>query len=266
MHTPFHALFRRAMRWRVPAFALSGMLGMGLPGVACAGAALAMAAPAVTTPMATPATWQDPQSIRQAAEQFLRTQSAGLPGKISLSLADPVRRMPACVALEPFLPPGAQLWGVTTVGVRCAGEHPWTLYLRARVAVTATYFVAARQIEPGSTMTQADLVAREGDLASLPRNVITDARQAVGAVALNRINAGLPLRQDLLRAAIAISQGQTVRVVTRGAGFEVSTEGRALSRAGVGDTVQVRTRAGQVLSGTVRTGQDGTPPEVDIPL
>ncbi|RAE77565.1 flagellar basal body P-ring formation protein FlgA, partial [Burkholderia multivorans] len=56
------------------------------------------------------------------------------------------RGLAACTTLEPFLPTGARLWGRTTVGVRCAGERPWTVYLQAKVTVHATYYVAARQI------------------------------------------------------------------------------------------------------------------------
>ncbi|BDD92089.1 flagellar basal body P-ring formation chaperone FlgA [Pandoraea sp. XJJ-1] len=210
--------------------------------------------------------FQNTEVIRQTAERFLREQTTGLPGRVSLTVGDAVSdRMPACAALEPFLPPGARLWGSTTVGVRCAGERPWTLYLQARVSITATYFVAARQINPGEAIGPNDLSPRQGDLTLLPRTVATDAGQIIGTVAVNRITSGLPIRSDLLRSAIAVQQGQTVRVVSRGSGFEVSTEGQVLSRASAGDPVQVRTRAGQLVSGTVKTGKNGSV-EVEVAL
>ncbi|VVE88928.1 flagellar basal body P-ring formation chaperone FlgA [Pandoraea bronchicola] len=210
--------------------------------------------------------FQNTEVIRQTAERFLREQTTGLPGRVSVTVGDAVSdRMPACPVLEPFLPPGARLWGSTTVGVRCSGERPWTLYLQARVSINATYFVAARQINPGETIGPNDLSPRQGDLTLLPRTVATDAGQIVGTVAVNRITSGLPIRSDLLRSAIAVQQGQTVRVVSRGAGFEVSTEGQVLSRASAGDPVQVRTRAGQVVSGTVKTGKGGNV-EVEVAL
>ncbi|APD13703.1 flagellar basal body P-ring formation chaperone FlgA [Pandoraea pulmonicola] len=210
--------------------------------------------------------FQNTEVVRQTAERFLREQTTGLPGRVTITVGDSVSdRMPACGALEPFLPPGARLWGSTTVGVRCAGERPWTLYLQARVSINATYFVAARQINPGETIGPNDLSPRQGDLTLLPRTVATDAGQIVGTVAVNRITSGLPIRSDLLRSAIAVQQGQTVRVVSRGSGFEVSTEGQVLSRASAGDPVQVRTRAGQVVSGTVKTGKGGNV-EVEVAL
>lgn len=239
------------------------------PGPGAPAQAVAMAAPGAPVASAIPVTnaqFQNTQVIRQTAERFLREQTTGLPGAVNITVGDAVSdRMPACAALEPFLPPGARLWGSTTVGVRCAGERPWTLYLQARVSITATYFVAARQINPGETIGPNDLSPRQGDLTLLPRTVATDAGQIVGTVAVNRITSGLPIRSDLLRSAIAVQQGQTVRVVSRGSGFEVSTEGQVLSRASAGDPVQVRTRAGQVVSGTVKTGKSGGV-EVEVAL
>ncbi|WP_084070926.1 flagellar basal body P-ring formation chaperone FlgA [Pandoraea vervacti] len=224
------------------------------------------AAPVLQSAGAQNSQYQNPQIIRQTAERFLREQTTGLPGQVNITVGESVSdHMPACTALEPFLPPGARLWGSTSVGVRCAGERPWTLYLQARVSINATYFVAARQINPGETISATDLSPRQGDLTLLPRTVATDAGQIVGTVAVNRITSGLPIRSDLLRSAIAVQQGQTVRVVSRGSGFEVSTEGQVLTRASAGDPVQVRTRAGQVVSGTVKTGKNGNV-EVEVAL
>jgi flagella basal body P-ring formation protein FlgA len=51
-----------------------------------------------------------------------------------------------------------------------------------------------------------------------------------------------------------VRQGQTVKTVSRGAGFSVSSEGRALHNAQEGQIVQVRTPSGQTVSGIARSG------------
>ncbi|MBU9283134.1 flagellar basal body P-ring formation chaperone FlgA [Burkholderia multivorans] len=205
---------------------------------------------------------QDPDTIRRTALTFLQQQIAGLPGKTSATVAPAFPRgLAACTTLEPFLPTGARLWGRTTVGVRCAGERPWTVYLQAKVTVHATYYVAARQIAPGEPLSAADLVARDGDLTVLPLAVITDPAQAIGATALARIAAGLPLRQDMLKSAASVSAGQTVRVVAAGPGFTISAEGSALANAAPGQSVRVRMAAGQIVTAIVKDA--GT---VEIPL
>jgi flagella basal body P-ring formation protein FlgA len=215
-----------------------------------------------SAPDAAPAGQQDGESIRRAALAFLQQQTVGLPGKVTATVAPAFARgLAACTTLAPFMPPGAPLWGRTTVGVRCAGARPWTLYLQARVSLEAPYYLAARQIEPGTVLTVADLTTREGDLANLPRAIITDASQAVGAVALERISAGMPLRQDMLKSATSVTIGQTVRVVAVGQGFTISSEGSVMNNATPGQQVRVKTPGGQIISGIVKDGST-----VQIPM
>lgn len=205
-------------------------------------------------PTAAPAQ-EDGETIRSAALAYLQQQSAGLPGKIEITVA-PVfpRGLAACTTLAPFMPTGMRLWGRTTVGVRCAGERPWTLYLQAKIAIHATYYLAARALAPSDVLSAADLVARDGDLTSLPMAVVTDPSQAIGAAALTRVAAGLPLRQDMLRSASSVTIGQTVRVVAQGQGFAISAEGSAMNNAAPGQQVRVKTAGGQIISGIVKDG------------
>lgn len=190
--------------------------------------------------------------VRAAIENFLLAQAAGAPGQVTVRVPDPASALPACTALQPFLPQGVAPWGRVSVGVRCADERPWTRFIGAQVAVQGRYLAAARAIGAGQALGEADVVERSGDLAKLPRTVLTDPALAAGMVAANPIAPGAPLRSDLLRAPVVIRQGQVVRVVTEGAGFTLATEGRAVTQAAAGAAVQVRTGAGRVLTGTAR--------------
>ncbi|MFM0386555.1 flagellar basal body P-ring formation chaperone FlgA [Paraburkholderia dipogonis] len=198
---------------------------------------------------------QDAEAVRSAALAFLQQQSAGLPGKVEITVASAFPRgLAACTMLEPFMPSGARLWGRMTVGVRCAGERPWTIYLQARISLRATYYLAARAMAPGEVFTAADLVARDGDLTGLPQAIVTDPSQAVGSVSLVRIAGGMPLRRDMLKSASAVSIGQTVRVVAAGDGFAISAEGSVMNNASPGQQVRVKTANGQIISGIVKDG------------
>ncbi|HZZ10484.1 MAG TPA: flagellar basal body P-ring formation chaperone FlgA [Paraburkholderia sp.] len=198
---------------------------------------------------------QDAETIRSAALAFLQQQSAGLPGKVEITVAPAFPRgLSACTVLEPFMPSGARLWGRMTVGVRCAGERPWTIYLQARISLHATYYLAARAMAPGEVLSAADLVARDGDLTGLPQAIVTDPSQAVGSVSLVRVAGGMPLRRDMLKSASAVSIGQTVHVVAAGQGFAISAEGSAMNNASPGQQVRVKTANGQIISGIVKDG------------
>lgn len=204
---------------------------------------------------AVPEGQQDGESIRRAALAWLQQQAEGLPGKVTITVANVFPRgLAACTTMQPFAPAGTRMWGRTTVGVRCAGERPWTLYLQAKISVQATYYTASRAIAPGEPLSAADLVARDGDLTLLPQAVVTDPSQAIGAVALVRVPPGLPLRQDMLRSASSVTIGQTVRVVAQGPGFSISSEGSAMNNASPGQQVRVKTAGGQIISGIVKDG------------
>lgn len=191
-------------------------------------------------------------SARPVIETFLQNQAAGLPGRVVITIDTPMSgALPPCDVLEPFLPGGARLWGRVSVGVRCSSGQPWTRYVPAYVAVHGNYYVAARPIGAGQVLTPADAAVREGDLTALPRGVVVDAAQFDGVTTLNTIASGAPLRRESLRAAMAVQQGQNVRMRARGPGFTVSTEGKAMTSAAIGAMVQVKTPGGQLLSGTV---------------
>jgi flagella basal body P-ring formation protein FlgA len=207
-------------------------------------------------PAARAADRQEPFAIQQAVENYLRTQTAGLPGTVTYSVGaiDPRSVLPACPALEVFTPPGARLWGLTSLGVRCSGAAPWNIYVTAQIKVVGDYAVTARPLAQGQALTPADIAMQSGDLAQLPAGVLTDAQQAVGKTSLAALAPGQPLRQDLLRAPLVVQQGQTVVVNSSGRGFRVSADGKALNNAYEGQIAQVRTASGQTLSGVARAG------------
>ena len=194
--------------------------------------------------------------IHNSVQEFIRIQSVGLPGKVSVSVGaiDVRLSLPDCPVPETFLPPGARLWGNATLGVRCGGSQPWTIYVPVSVKVMSQVLVAANPVPQGRVIELADLVLREADLGQMPSAVITDPKMAVGRIASTGIAAGQPLRQDLLRAPLAVQQGQSVTLRVSGAGFRASAEGKALTNAPEGQVTQVRLPNGQSVSGIARAG------------
>jgi len=149
---------------------LRRQLALALPLVLATLAALTMPARSATS---RPAPLSG--SARPVIEHFLLSQTAGLPGKVGISIDTPMSgALPPCETLEPFLPSGVRLWGRVSVGVRCSTNQPWTRYVPAYIAVVGTYYVAARPINAGQALTLADAAVREGDLTTLPGSVEPD--------------------------------------------------------------------------------------------
>lgn len=199
---------------------------------------------------------QDAAAIQKSVTAFLRMETVGLPGQVEfqVSAVDERLILPGCPQLQPFTPPGAKLWGSTTIGIRCIGATPWTIYLPVRIRVTGAYLAAARPLAQGQTLGPDDVTPRTGDLTQMPPGVLVEPAQAMGKVMLIGVASGQALRQDNLRAPLILQSNQPVKLVSKGPGFVVSAEGRAMSSAGDGQTVQVRTMSGQIVAGIARPG------------
>lgn len=219
-------------------------LGMGLTAAACLGLTAVHAADR-----------QDPTAVQAQAERFLKAQSNGLPGKVSIQVKAPGASLPACSALDAFQPAGSRGIGKTTVGVRCLAPAKWTVYLAAQVHVIGTYVVTREPLPPNHVVSAADLALREGDLGDLPADIVTHADDLLGYRTVSGLAAGAPLRTALLRAPLAVQQGQTTRLVLNGPGFSVQSEGQALANASRGEQVRVKTASGEVVSGVAQDGQ-----------
>jgi flagellar basal body P-ring formation protein FlgA len=226
-------------------FALIPLLGLLTPLQANAGN-MDQAAPAR----------QDLGALERVAERFLQVQSVGLPGKISVESGriDPRLNLAACTLPEAFLPKGNRAWGKTTVGIRCTAPAAWVVYMSATVRVQGDYYVAAAPLAQGQLVTAGDLSKVSGDLTALPDGIVTDPTQAIGRTVKISMRLGTALRQDGLRSQNVVQQGQTVRVVSNGPGFQITTEARALTNASEGQIAQAKTAAGQVVSGVAKTG------------
>lgn len=199
---------------------------------------------------------QDPALVKRAVEDYLQVQTRGLPGEVSFSVGafDPNNNLLPCGALEAFTPPGARAFGRTHVGVRCQADANWQIYVPAQIRLVADYLVAAKPLGMGEPLSSGDVVTRRGDLGELPAGVLTREELALGQSPRMTIAAGQPLRADMLKREAAVQAGQNVKVVSRGTGFAVSTEGQAMNNAAEGQLARVRTSGGQTVSGIARPG------------
>jgi flagella basal body P-ring formation protein FlgA len=200
------------------------------------------------------ADWETTSSLSQAIESYTRAQTTDFPGRVLISIGaiDPRLRLPRCKQATPFVPPGSKLWGNSTVGIRCQEPSPWTIYVPVTVSVMVGVVMTAHPLPRGHLLTASDLVTTDGDLTQLPAGTLTDTAPALGKLLAVSVSSRTALRIDMLRAPLAVVQGQKVRLVVQGGSFKVSSEGTAVSSASIGQPVSVRTASGRVVSGIAR--------------
>lgn len=178
--------------------------------------------------------------------------AAPLRMEVTLGALDSRLRLASCTQVEPYLPAGTRLWGRSRVGVRCVdGVAKWNVFLPVTVKAHGRAWVVRRDVAPGAVLGEADVMEAEVDWAEDASPVVIDPRQWVGQVATRALGTGQTLRQNMVRPAQVFQAGTQVRVTAQGPGFQITSDGQALSAGVVGQLARVRMENGRIMSGTV---------------
>ena len=208
-------------------------------------------------------TWQSHDSIQNTAEhyvkQLLKQRDGGgraMEERIEAADLDKRTRLHRCdQPIQAFLSPGARLGKRTSVGVRCSGSKPWKLYLTVSIQRFTQVWVSRSAIAAGQSVDAGALQQQRRDVSQLPYGYI-DRLPADGAVAKRHIPAGAVIQPGMLRSAMQIEKGQTVELIHRRGGIQVSMMGQALGTAARGEILRARNlSSGRVVEGRVLSDQ-----------
>lgn len=204
--------------------------------------------------------YQSHESIRQVVHSFLTQQISDthLDTAIEVDRLDPRLRVTQCSGkLEPFLPPGSELLNTSTVGVRCQGVKPWTLYVPAKIKVFEKVVVTTRPLSRGHRINRKDIKVSRRDVATLHFGYISEPGRIVGTLAKRSIPVNGVIHPGLVEKARLVRRGQRIVIIAKAKGLEVRMQGKALMDGAEGDEVKVRNlSSNQVVIGTI--AEDGT--------
>ena len=125
----------------------------------------------------------------------------------------------------------------------------WVLLAITTAPSAADTPVAARTIRAGTVLTLADLTMAPGEVPG----AITDPGLIAGLEARVALYAGRPIMAGDVGPPALVERNGIVRLVYDVGGLSIVTEGRALGRAGAGDTLRVMNLASRAtVTGYVR--------------
>lgn len=139
-------------------------------------------------------------------------------------------------------------WGNVTISAQCADKKT---FIPINVAVTGHYVVANQAIAAGSLITADNIRRQSGRLDSLPTNVILQESQLRDHVALRNIAINQPIKTTMVRKYWRVKAGQVVKLIIAGEGYQIISQGKSLTNAAIGETVNVRTHSGKIVEGVV---------------
>jgi flagella basal body P-ring formation protein FlgA len=187
--------------------------------------------------------------IEQLAQQAMAAERADVRVQVEVGALDARLKLAPCARVTPYLPPGTRLWGATRIGVRCDEGARWNVYLPVRVKVLAPALTLKQTLPAGTVIEAAHLALTEVDLAGEPGTALRGEAEAVGRALSRPLRAGQALRRTDLRPRQWFAAGDTVRIVLRGTGYAVVSEGQALAPGLEGQSTRVRADGGRVVSG-----------------
>ncbi len=190
--------------------------------------------------------------LRDATGSMQSVGAGTLRMEIKVGALDSRLRLAPCGNVEPYLPPGSRLWGRTRVGLRCVdGQSRWNVSLPVTVNAYGNAWILKAPVAAGAVLTQDNVAEAEVNWAEEVSPVVKDRALWVGQVATRQLLAGQTLRQNMVRPTQVFQAGAPIRVIAQGPGFQVSSEGQALSAGVIGQTARVRMENGKVSAGVV---------------
>lgn len=196
----------------------------------------------------------DPSQATQARELVAQAaRSIKLEGarvEVQLGQLDPRLRLAPCRRTEAYLPAGQRALGRTRVGLRCLeGTTLWNVTLPVTVSLFAPGIVASEALAAGTVLNQSHLKLAEIDWGVDAGRAHADIAGLLGRELSRPLGQGHAVVATDLKTRQWFAAGETVQVLARGAGYQVSTDGLALSHGLEGQPVRVRTSSGRVLTG-----------------
>lgn len=198
--------------------------------------------------------------IRRVAEQFALSQidRSGLSDiQASAASMDSRLRLKDCdAALEAFATGNGNNRNLTrtTVGVRCNGSSPWTLYVPVTIAAMKDALYTARPLLRGEMLDSSAIEVRRIPVSKLPPNSLGSSDDLGNMETVRPLKAGMPLTLNALKARQVVRQGQQVVIVADGNGIQVKMKGTAMKSGSYGDLIPVRnSNSGRIIEAAIES-------------
>ncbi len=187
--------------------------------------------------------FQSHESIRNAAHEHAKDNLTGysVPPTVTVNRIDSRLRLATCnLPLEAFSPPTGRKLGRTTIGVRCSGIKPWSLYVSAMVSLNSDVVVAAHNLARGTTLSATDLTLEKRDIARLRSNYFDNPAQAIGKRLKRNLQRGQVLDAIYIVTPKTIRKGNKVIILASSSKVQVRMPGKALSNGVTGERIKVQ--------------------------
>lgn len=195
----------------------------------------------VSVPLAS-AALQSHESIRAEARDYTLQQlhGKGEDHQVNVGRLDSRLRLSRCSEkLEAFSPPGRSNSRKQTVGVRCSGTEPWTLYVPVTISIRKKIIVARRELPRGSIISGEDIRLEERDVARLHKGYLETPEQIIGHTLKRSLHQDDVITPGQLLVPHTVKRGSQVTILAKVGSLQVRMAGKALANGSKGEQIRV---------------------------
>jgi flagella basal body P-ring formation protein FlgA len=200
-------------------------------------------------------TSQPLDEIHSAVVNYLvsKTRHLSTQPEIDVHPLDRRLRLSRCTKpLKIFLLPGSRTIGRVSVGIRCEGKKPWTIYSSATIKAYENIVIASSSMVRGAEISAGDISIEKREISTLRTGYLTDLKQAIGKKLKRSLQKGSAIRHQFLKAALMVKKGSAVTIIAKNSRLTIRMKGKALSNGSKGELISVKnSQSGRIVQGKI---------------
>ncbi len=191
--------------------------------------------------------------IQSAVNDFVAASTVGDATEITVGRLDPRLRLPRCdTRYAVDFAPGSAALGHSTVGVKCEGTKPWSLYVPVTVKKRLSMVVSVTALTRGHVLQAQDLRREQRLVVNQRAGYFGAVAELVGQVLTRDINAGTQLNRVLVKPQRLVKRGEEVTLALERGSVAIQMTGTALRDGALGEQIPVRNASSKrVVEGEV---------------
>ncbi|OAI12845.1 flagellar biosynthesis protein FlgA [Methylomonas lenta] len=202
--------------------------------------------------LATPT--QSLQAIQDSVNSFVKS-SLQPDGNYEITAAqiDSRLQLPACEQnLDVFVQSGEIKAGRNTLGIRCNGLSPWTIYSTVLIKEFRNILIANKQLDRNELISQGHISSEIRDVSTLQQGYLIEPAEIINKQATRFIPSGSVLYRMHYTEPTLIKRGERVNIQSGRPGLMITSSGEAMMDGIKGQQIRVKNvSSNRVIQATV---------------
>ncbi len=127
-----------------------------------------------------------------------------------------------------------------TIGVRCHGEAPWSIYIPVKAKMTRNMIVSNTTITRGEIITKDKVSLTEHEITRQNQKHFSDISHVTGREARRTIRPNRVINSSMLQEALLVHRRETVLIYAKNPKLQISMKGTALKNGRYNDMIKVQ--------------------------